>query len=93
VIETLANALRAPDIRRKILFTLGILIVVRALLNVPVPNVNLDALGRLFEEVPLLGLFNLFSGGGLSAASVTALRVNPYINASISARPNSSWRG
>jgi preprotein translocase subunit SecY len=83
LIETVVTAFRAPDIRRKLLFTLGILLVFRALTNVPIPNVNSDALQNLFTDNPLLGILNTFSGGGLAAASIIGLGVNPYINASI----------
>jgi preprotein translocase subunit SecY len=83
LIETVVTAFRAPDIRRKLLFTLGILLIFRALTNVPVPNVNTDALADLFTNNPLLGILNIFSGGGLAAASIIGLGVNPYINASI----------
>jgi preprotein translocase subunit SecY len=83
VIESLVQAFRAPDIRRKILFTLGILLVFRALTNVPVPNVNQDELKTLFDTNQLLGLLDLFSGGGLATASIIGMGVNPYINASI----------
>ena len=83
MIETVLTAFRAPDIRRKLLFTLGILLIFRALTNVPVPNVNTAALTDLFTNNPLLGILNIFSGGGLAAASVIGLGVNPYINASI----------
>jgi len=83
LIETVATAFRAPDIRRKLLFTLGILAIFRALTNVPIPNVNTEALSNLFTDNPLLGILNIFSGGGLAAASIIGLGVNPYINASI----------
>jgi len=83
VIESLVQAFRAPDIRRKILFTLGILLVFRALTNVPVPNVNQEQLKTLFDTNQLLGLLDLFSGGGLATASIIGMGVNPYINASI----------
>jgi preprotein translocase subunit SecY len=83
VIESLVQAFRAPDIRRKILFTLGILLVFRALTNVPVPNVNQTQLANLFNTNQLLGLLDLFSGGGLATASIIGMGVNPYINASI----------
>ena len=83
MIETVVAAFRAPDIRRKLLFTLGILLVFRALTNVPIPNVNTAALTNLFTDNPLLGILNIFSGGGLAAASIIGLGVNPYINASI----------
>ena len=83
MIDTVVTAFRAPDIRRKLLFTLGILLVFRALTNVPIPNVNTEALTNLFTDNPLLGILNIFSGGGLAAASIIGLGVNPYINASI----------
>ncbi len=83
MIESLVQAFRAPDIRRKILFTLGILLIFRALTNVPVPNVNQEQLKNLFETNQLLGLLDLFSGGGLATASIIGMGVNPYINASI----------
>ena len=83
MIETALTAFRAPDIRRKLLFTLGILLIFRALTNVPIPNVNTAALTNLFTDNPLLGILNIFSGGGLAAASIIGLGVNPYINASI----------
>ncbi len=81
--ESLLNALRAPDIRRRILFVLGILIVFRFLAHVPVPGVDKAQLASFFEGNPLFGLLDLFSGGGLSNFSVVGLGVNPYINASI----------
>ena len=84
LIETVVTAFRAPDIRRKLLFTLGILLIFRALTNVPVPNVNTArARPTCSTDNPLLGILNIFSGGGLAAASIIGLGVNPYINASI----------
>jgi preprotein translocase subunit SecY len=83
VIDSLVTAFRAPDIRRKILFTLGILLIFRVLTNVPVPNVDPERLSTLFESNQLLGLLDLFSGGGLATASIIGMGVNPYINASI----------
>ncbi|HEY7332330.1 MAG TPA: preprotein translocase subunit SecY [Candidatus Limnocylindria bacterium] len=83
MIESLVTAFRAPDIRRKILFTLGILLIFRVLTNVPVPNVDQARLSQLFESNQLLGLLDLFSGGGLATASIIGMGVNPYINASI----------
>jgi preprotein translocase subunit SecY len=83
VIESLVNAFRAPDIRRKVLFTLFILLIFRILTNVPVPNVNQAQLKSLFDSNQLLSLIDLFSGGGLATASIIGMGVNPYINASI----------
>ncbi len=83
MIESAVTAFRAPDIRRKILFTLGILLIFRVLTNVPVPNVNSTQLANLFNTNQLLGLLDLFSGGGLATASIVGMGVNPFINASI----------
>jgi len=81
--ESLLNAFRAPDIRRRIFFVLGILIVFRFLAHVPVPGVDKAQLAEFFAGNPLFGLLDLFSGGGLSNFSIVGLGVNPYINASI----------
>jgi len=81
--ESLLNAFRAPDIRRRILFVFGMLIIFRALAHVPVPGADPAALADFFENNALFGLLDLFSGGGLSRFSVVGLGVNPYINASI----------
>ncbi len=83
MIESLVTAFRAPGIRRQIRFTLGILLIFRVLTNVPVPNVDSERLSQLFESNQLLGLLDLFSGGGLATASIIGMGVNPYINASI----------
>ena len=81
--EALAGALRASDLRRKILFTLAMLVVFRFLAHVPVPGVNQQNLDQLINSNQLLGILDLFSGGGLARFSVVAMGVNPYINASI----------
>jgi preprotein translocase subunit SecY len=85
-VETIRNALNAfklPDLRRKILFTLGILVVYRFAAHIPVPGVDADALAQLFQSNQLLGLLDMFSGGAMSSLSVVALGVYPYITASI----------
>ena len=81
--ESLLNAFRAPDIRRRILYVLGILIVFRFLASVPVPGIDRTQLQSFLADNPNFGLLNLFSGGGLSQLSIVALGMNPYINASI----------
>jgi preprotein translocase subunit SecY len=83
VFESLLNAFRAPDIRRRLLYVAGILIVFRFLAHVPVPGVNQDQLQQYLQSNALFGVLDLLSGGGLSSFSVVALGVNPYINASI----------
>ena len=81
--DSLLNAFRAPDIRRRILVVLALLIVFRFLAAVPVPGIDRTQLAQFLAGNPLFGLLNLFSGGGLSNFSVIALGMNPYINASI----------
>src|SRR5919201_4114879 len=77
------NALRLPELRNKLLFTAFLLVVFRFFANITIPNANQQALQQLFNSQALLGLLDLFSGGGLSTFSVVAMGVNPYINASI----------
>jgi len=83
VIEALINAFRAPDIRRRIIFVLAMLVVYRLLAVVPVPSVDRQALDQLINDQTFLQLLDLFSGGGLRSFSIVAMGVNPYINASI----------
>jgi preprotein translocase subunit SecY len=83
VFEALLNAFRAPDLRRRILYVAGILLVFRLLAHVPVPGINSQELRSFLDQNPIFGLLDLFSGGGLANFSVVALGVNPYINASI----------
>ena len=81
--DSLLNAFRAPDIRRRVLYVLGLLIVFRLLAAVPVPGIDKAQLKDFVEGNALVGLLDLFSGGGLSNFSVVAVGMNPYINASI----------
>jgi preprotein translocase subunit SecY len=83
VFEGLLNAFRAPDLRRRILFVAGAILVFRLLAHVPVPGVDKTQLGNFLNNNAIFGLLDLFSGGGLTNFSVVALGVNPYINASI----------
>jgi preprotein translocase subunit SecY len=83
VFESLLNAFRAPDIRRRILFVLGILVVYRLLAQVPLPGIDKTALADFFKNNSAFGILDLFAGGGLSQMSIVGLAMNPYINASI----------
>ena len=71
------------ELRNKIFFILALLIVFRFAANIPLPGVDLARLQELFESNQLLGLLNMFSGGGLSNISIVLLGVGPYITASI----------
>ncbi len=77
------NALKQPEIRNKILFSLLVIFLFRFLAHVPVPFVDLIALRSLFNANPLLGLFDVFSGGGFQNFSVVSLGLNPYVTGSI----------
>jgi preprotein translocase subunit SecY len=81
--ETLLNIFRVAELRNKILFILGLLVIYRIAANIPLPGVDVLALKRLFDENAFLGLLNIFSGGGLSNISIVLLGVAPYITASI----------
>jgi len=83
LLEALGQALRIPELRRKLLFTLGLLLAFRILASISIPGANPQALNDLFSSNSLLGLLNLFSGGGLSRFTLVALGLNPYINATI----------
>jgi preprotein translocase subunit SecY len=83
MLEAVRNAFRLPDLRRKLLVTLGILVIYRLVAHVPVPGVNAQALSSIFSSNQLLGLLNLLSGGALQNFSVMAMGVYPYITASI----------
>ncbi|MFA7302710.1 MAG: preprotein translocase subunit SecY [Candidatus Paceibacterota bacterium] len=71
------------EIRRRILFVVGALVLFRLLATIPIPGVNQNALAAFFAQNQFFGLLNLFSGGGLSQLSIVMLGVGPYITASI----------
>src|SRR3989454_9357801 len=83
LLEALVNAIRLPELRNKLLFTGGILVIFRLFANVAIPGASQTALTQLFNSQALLGLLDLFSGGGLSRFSIVAMGMNPYINATI----------
>jgi preprotein translocase subunit SecY len=76
-------ALTDSEIRVRILFLAGALVVFRLLASVPIPGVNRFALENFFANNQFFGLLNIFSGGGLSRLSIVMLGVGPYITASI----------
>jgi preprotein translocase subunit SecY len=83
MLEAVRNAMRLPDLRNKILFTLGILVIYRLAAHIPVPGVDPAALSQVFTTNQLLGFLDLFSGGALSNFSVVAMGVYPFITAQI----------
>lgn len=85
--QTLKNAWRVEDLRKKLLYTLFIVFIFRLGSAVPAPFVNFQALGAMFDATvasgSMLALMNVFTGGGLSQATIFAMGISPYINASI----------
>ncbi|MFF4053441.1 preprotein translocase subunit SecY [Streptomyces chartreusis] len=83
----LAHAFKTPDLRKKLLFTLGIIVVYRVGTHVPIPGVDYRAVQQCIDQTStsqgLFGLVNLFSGGALLQITIFALGVLPYITASI----------
>jgi preprotein translocase subunit SecY len=84
MLESMLNAFRAPDIRRRLLFVLAILVVYRALAHVLIPGINPAVLNNTGgDSSGFFGLLSLFSGGDIRRMSIVGLGLNPYINATI----------
>src|SRR5215510_7485568 len=83
--EKLANIFRVPELRTRVLFTLGLLAVYRIGGHIPTPGINADLLQQFFEQQrgSFLGFVDLFSGGQLKRFTIFALGIMPYITASI----------
>lgn len=84
LLKTLSQAWKVEELRKKILFTLMMLVVYRIGSNIPVPGINRTYLSQMFSgETGLLDLFDLFSGGSFSNFTIFALSITPYVTASI----------
>jgi preprotein translocase subunit SecY len=85
VIEGFQNAFRIPELKKRILFTLGLIAVYRVGAHIPTPGIDSQALAAFFQQTQgtLLGFFDMFSGGALSRLTIFALGIMPYISASI----------
>ena len=84
MIKTIAQAWKIADIRKKIIFTLLMLLVFRLGSNIPVPGIDRTILDEVFSgNTGLFGLFDLFSGGAFSNFTIFALSITPYVTASI----------
>ena len=86
MLQTLKNAWKIPELRKKIIFTLFILLIYRVGNVIPVPYINTATLAQYFDSVlsnTILGLYNAMSGSAFSRATIFALSIQPYINASI----------
>ena len=86
MLDTLKNAWKIPELRKKLIFTLFILLIYRAGNVIPVPYIDTVILSNYFDSVlssTILGLYNAMSGSSFSRATIFALSIQPYINASI----------
>ncbi|MCL2747730.1 MAG: preprotein translocase subunit SecY [Oscillospiraceae bacterium] len=84
--ESVRNAWRIPDLRRKLFFTLFALLIYRFGANIPVPGIDQNTLVSIFNSTmqnTIFGMQNMLSGGALSQGTIFALSIQPYINASI----------
>src|SRR3989337_2875378 len=85
MIESVKNIFAVADLRKRVLFTLGLLAVYRVGGHIPTPGINPDALRELMSRAQggMLGLYDMFSGNNLSQMTIFALGIMPYISASI----------
>ena len=85
MIKFLQNAFRVKEVRDRLLYTLGMLVVIRIGSNLPIPGVDASYLRRFFENLQAsgLGFFNAITGGSFSSMSLFALSITPYITSSI----------
>ncbi len=83
MLETLKNAWKIPDLRKKLLYTLGMLILYRFLCFIPTPGVDTAGLAEKIASVPLLSYINAMTGSDLTNYAIMAMGITPYINASI----------
>jgi preprotein translocase subunit SecY len=83
LIQAVSDALSAPDVRRKLLFTVAILALFRFMANIPVPGIDTQALASVIDLGSFFGMLDILSGGALRTASIVSMGVYPYITASI----------
>jgi len=83
MLEKMKNAWRIPELRKKITYTLGMLLVYRLLSVIPVPGMDLSVVGEAIDQFSILGFMNMMTGGSFSQMSIMAMGITPYINSSI----------
>src|SRR4030042_1663649 len=81
--DTLRQIVKAPDLRKKILFVLGIFAIFRIMSNIPVPGIPVENISGFFSQFQALGRLNVFTGGALDRLSMVMLGLGPYITATI----------
>lgn len=83
MVKKLTQIWKAKDLRNSVLFVLGMLVIFRLAAHIPIPGVNTAALRDFFASNQILGLINIFSGGGMENFSIVMMGVAPYITSSI----------
>lgn len=83
VYRSIRSIVRLPDLRKRVLTTLGLMVAVRAIAHIPLPNIDTQALNELINTNQFLGLLDIFTGGTLARLSIAFMGVGPYITASI----------
>ena len=83
MLEKMKNAWRIPELRKKIIYTFGMLLVYRLLSVIPVPGMDLSTVASAIDQFSILGFMNMMTGGSFSQMSIMAMGITPYINASI----------
>lgn len=83
MLSTLRNAWKVPDLKKRLLWTVFLVVIFRMGSHIPVPGINTESLKSLTQSEGLFGFYNLISGGSLQRFSIFALGVVPYINSSI----------
>jgi len=85
ILQSFQNILRIPELKRRVIFTLSILVVFRIGSHIPTPGIDGEALSKFLTERAgaLMGFFDMFTGGALSQMTIFALGIMPYISASI----------
>jgi len=82
-LEKVIQIFKIKDLRKKIIFIMGVLVIFRVAANIPIPGIDIERLRRFFEANQLFGLLNIFTGGAMSNLSVAMLGLGPYITAVI----------
>ena len=81
--ETLRNAWRVPELRKKLLYTFFMLLIFRLVSVIPVPGVDSSVIQEAMGSYDMLGLVNMMTGSAFSQMTLMAMGISPYINASI----------
>ncbi|KKQ74622.1 MAG: Protein translocase subunit SecY [Berkelbacteria bacterium GW2011_GWB1_38_5] len=81
--QTINQVFTLPDLRKKILYTISLMVITRVLAHIPLPGVDIEALRTFFSRNQIFGLLNMFSGGSMENFSIIMMGVGPYITATI----------